>query len=524
MKADLLTLDPRELPAATGSRLYRDYIAGVERAFAFYSFRPLDYAGARARRMGYEYPRRAVSRQLADYNARLGADARARANIEALAEEDTYCVITGQQAGFLGGPAYTAYKIITAMRLADHLSESWDVPVVPVFWLASEDHDFDEINHTYLIKSDGEIGRVRFAWSQQGRPISDLGIGDEVRRAFDEYWRMAAPGPFSAQSREAFSFRTGEGFSTWQARLWSQLFSARGLVVVEPQIVRPTIPEFFVSALEWAPQIRERLVQVTRRLEDAGYEAAIQSEDAGLLYTFGSDGQRMRVRDPQAHLGKAKANPVRYSTDAALRPLLADAALPVVASVLGPGETAYQGMLKPLYELFGLPQPLLYPRHSYTIVPQREAERVRAYKMSIAEMLAERSDPDETLARLVPKKERELFVAARGGLEAALLPLRSYVEGVDPSLTRTWSQTVRRSVDSLAKLEQRAVKARVGQLGFSKLELRRIQNLLLPRSRLQERVLPFAHFYSWHGPNLVDRLYSAGELGDFRHYVLEVED
>jgi len=522
MIAHLMTLDPRELPAATGSRLYWDYISGVERAFAFYSFRPLDFAAALAQRKEHEYPRLAVSRRLAEYNAGLGAHARARANIEALAERDTYCVITGQQAGFLGGPAYTAYKIITALRLADHLSESWQSPVVPVFWLASEDHDFDEINHTYLIKSDGEIGRVRFTWKHQGRPISDLGIGDEVRRAFDEYWRLAAPAPFSAQSRETFSFRAGEGFSTWQARVWSQLFSSRGLVVVEPQIVRPAIPEFFVSALEWAPQIQKRLQDVTQRLAEAGYKAAITSEDAGFLYTFDADGQRVRVRDPRAHLSEAAANPVRYSTDAALRPLLADAALPVVASVLGPGETAYQGMLKPLYELYGLPQPLLYPRHSYTIVSQREAERIRAYKMSVVDVLAERLDAIETLAHLVPEEERALFVSARSGLEAALQPLRSYVEGVDPSLTRTWSQTVQRSVDSLSKLEQRAVKARMGKLGFSKLELRRIRNLLLPRARLQERVLPFAHFYARHGPKMIDHLCSAGELGDFGHHVLEM--
>ena len=126
---------------------------------------------ARLRTKGqYAYPRQAVSRRLAEYNAGLGADARAGANIEALADPDTYCVITGQQAGFMGGPAYTAYKIITAIRLAEHLAKTWGTRVVPVFWLASEDHDFEEINHTYLIKRDGEIGRVRFSWRQQGRP------------------------------------------------------------------------------------------------------------------------------------------------------------------------------------------------------------------------------------------------------------------------------------------------------------------------------------------------------------------
>lgn len=523
MKADLLTLDPRELPAATGSNLYWDYVAGAQDALAFYSLGPLDFDRALACRKDYVYPRRALSRQLADYNAGLGADARASANIEALSEPDTYCVITGQQAGFMGGPAYTAYKIITTIRLAEHLSKSWGIRVVPVFWLASEDHDFYEINHTYLIKSDGEIGRVRFGWDEQGRPISDLAIGDDVRRAFDEYWQMAEQGPFTAQSREAFSFRSGEGFSTWQARVWSQLFSARGLVVVEPQIVRPVVPDFVVFALEHTNEIQSRLDAVTQRLAQAGYEAAITSEDAGILYTFDAGGLRVRVGDAGAHIQHASTNPVQYSTDAALRPLLADTALPVVASVLGPGETAYQGMLKPLYDLYGLPQPLLYPRQSYTILSGHEADRIAAYNTSVTEILQEKLDTASLLTRLVPDDERELFQSAQSDIETALAPLRSYVEELDPSLGRTWSQTVFKSVNTLAKLEQRAAKARMARSGFSKLEMRRIQNALLPRGRLQERVLPFAHFYSQHGPDLLDLLFSAGKLGDFGHHVLEVE-
>jgi bacillithiol biosynthesis cysteine-adding enzyme BshC len=524
MKATLSTLDLQELPAATGSRLYTDYIAGTDRALGFYTFGPLDFDRALERRQGYEYPRLAVSRQLAQYNARLGADACALANIAALEAQDTWCVIAGQQAGFMGGPAYTAYKAITAIRLADYLAERWDTRVVPVFWLASEDHDFDEINHTFLIKSDGEIGRVRFGWRQQGRPISDLSITDDVRRAFDAYWQLAAQGPFAAQAQEAFSFQPGERFSTWQARVWSQLFSPRGLVVVEPQVVRAAVPGFLVSALRWTSQIRQRLEDVAQRLAAAGYPAAITSKDAGLLYTFDEGGQRVRVRNPETHVQDAAVHPGQYSTDAALRPLLADAVLPVVASVLGPGETAYHGMLRPLYELYDLTQPLLYPRHSYTVVSQYETERLRAYQISATEVLAGQVDSAEILAGLVPTEERELFSSARDGINAALEPLRDHVGSVDPSLARTWSQTVQRSMDSLAKLEQRVTKARMGQLGFSKLELRRLQNALLPRSRLQERVLPFAHFYSQHGTELVDLLFSAGELGDFGHQVLSLED
>jgi bacillithiol biosynthesis cysteine-adding enzyme BshC len=484
----------------------------------------MDFDGALDRRQGYAFPRQAVVQRLAAYNAGLGAGVRALSNVEALADPGTFCVITGQQAGLMGGPAYTAYKAITAIRLAQHLTETWGQRVIPVFWLASEDHDFGEINHTYLIKRDGEVGRVRFSWHQQGRPISDLGVTDDVRRAFLEYWRSAAPGPFSAESREAFSWQAEEGFSRWQARVWSRLFSAHGLVMIEPQVVRAAVPDFFTFALERATQIRGALQDVTRRLTAAGYQAAITSEDAGFLYTFDADGRRVRVREPSTHIRDAAENPARYSTGAALRPLLADAALPVIASVLGPGETAYQGMLKPLYELYGIPQPVLYPRHSYTLVSRHEVDRIKAYHTGVIELLAGQVDFSKALTRLLPAEERSAFVSAQNGIEAALSPLRDYLASVDPSLTRTWAQTVRRSLDSLRKLEQRATKARVGQLGFSKLELRRIQNALLPRGRLQERVLPFAYFYSRYGPELVDLLLSIPELGDFGHHVLLLED
>jgi uncharacterized protein YllA (UPF0747 family) len=217
-------------------------------------------------------------------------------------------------------------------------------------------------------------------------------------------------------------------------------------------------------------------------------------------------------------------NPERYSTDAALRPLFADAVLPVVASVLGPGETAYQAMLKPLYELFSLAQPLLFPRKSYTVVSGQEAERIARYKTDASAVLSQELDLDATLSSLVPDSERELFRVARREVEAALAPLCPYLEGVDPSMIRTWTQTVAASQRSLDKLEQRAFKARMGQLGFSKKDLRGVQNALLPRGRLQERVFPLAHLLNRYGPGFVDSVFSAGTLEDFSHHILTMED
>jgi bacillithiol biosynthesis cysteine-adding enzyme BshC len=520
----IASIEPHKLSPATGNSLYLDYVSDRDAAAEFYTHPPNAFAQGLVERKGRTYPRMPLANRLAEYNERIGAHACALAHAEALSQPNTWCVITGQQAGFLGGPVYTAYKIMTTIRLAEHLAALYGTRVVPVFWLASEDHDFYEINHAYLVKPDGEIGRVRFRWREKGRPIVDLPVTGDVKQAYDAYWDRTVPSAYTEWVRKTFSYRAGEGYGEWQARVWSSLFSPRGLVLVEPHIVRPVVPEFFCFALENVQGIQRRLGAVAQRLTAAGYAPALTSELAGTLYTFDAAGSRVRVTDPEMHIAAAASHPERYSTDAALRPLLADAALPIVASVLGPGETAYQAMLKPLYELFEIPQPLLYPRQTYTVVAEREADRLAAYQTHPRAVLTGQLDADAVLRNLVPGQERELYDSARRGIADALAPLRSYVGSIYPGLKRTWEQTVYYATQRLDKLEQRGIEARARQLGFSKGELRRLKNALLPRGRLQERILPLPHFLNRHGPTFVDKMLGTGELGDFSHHVVLVEE
>lgn len=516
-------IDPRELPAVAENRLYLDYVSGAGAAADFYTHSPLDFTVGLESRRGCTYPRQEVSHILAEYNASLGADGSALANIDALKDPSTFCVIAGQQAGFLGGPAYTIYKIATTIRLAAYLQANLAGRMVPMFWLATEDHDFNEINHAYFLQRDGEVGRVRFEWDGIGRPVADLPITEDVRRAYDDYFESVQPGPYLDEVRMQFVPRDGEDYSTWQARLWSQLFSERGLIIVEPRILRRPASDFFRFSLRQAEEIQRRLEAVSKQLMSAGYAPALTSGEAGQLYTFDAQGHRVRVEDPEGHLDTAVDHSERYSTDAALRPLFADAMLPVVVSVLGPGETAYQAMLKPLYELFELPQPVLFPRKSYTVLSESEVERIAEYGTSVGAILKGGLDIDAAFRSLVPTSELEIFDSARGELEAALSPLRPYVESIDPNLGRTWERALASAVQEVNTLEERAVRARMSQRGFSKGELHRLRNVLLPRNRLQERVLPLAHFFNRYGVAFADEVLFAGDLEDFSHYVLVME-
>jgi bacillithiol biosynthesis cysteine-adding enzyme BshC len=520
----IATIDLHELPAAAGNKLFLDYIAGTGKAAEFFTYSPSDLTAALQGRQQHAYPRRDAARLLAEYNARLGAPPRVMENIDALSDPETFCLITGQQAGFLGGPVYTAYKIVTTIRLAAFLEKKLRVRFIPVFWLATEDHDFDEINHTFFLKRDGEVGRSRFRWAQQGRPIADLPLSQDVKRAHSAYLDGIAPGPYLAQVKEWFAPQPDEDFVTWSARVWSQLFAEHGLVIVEPRTLRPLASRFFQFALKQVDEIQHRLQNVSQRLITAGYTPQITSEQAGQLYTFDVAGQRVRIQEPGEHLEKAAAHPERYSTDAALRPLFADAMLPVVASVLGPGETAYQAMLRPLYDLFAVPQPLLFPRKSYTIVSARQSERLLDYRASISTVLTEQLDADAVFRDLIPASELELFASAQRELAAALTPLRAYLESIDPSLNRTWAQTLANMDRSLEKLRERTFKARMSQLGFSKRDLRTLQNALLPRGRLQERVFPLPHFMNVYGKRFIQELFSAGELDNFGHHILTLEE
>ncbi len=512
----------RDLPFLKENRLFLDYIDGAERALSFYSHGPTDYAASLEARRGYAYPREGAADLLAAYNRERDASPETMAQIEALREADTYVIVGGQQAGLLGGPVYATYKILSTIRLARHLSEQLGVRAVPIYWLASEDHDFGEINHTQYIREDGEIGRVAFDWRDKGCPIADLTVTAEVRAALEEYWEATPSGPYAEETQQFFA-PNAERYCDWLASLFLRLFAEDGLVLVEPHVLRPLAGNLFCEMIQQHQAIQERMEEVAARLEQADYEALLSTERAGLMFMFDPDGRRVRIEDPESAAQDAREHPERYSTDAALRALFADSTLPVLASTLGAGETAYQGMLRPLYELFGVPQPLLFPRKSYTILSDEERERLRAYDITPQQMLAQELDRDAILRSRMPAEDLARFDQAREQIQVALAPLKSYLEDLDPNMGRTWEQAANSALRNIDKLEERAMNATLSRAGYSRHELQILSNTLVPRGRLQERELPLSHFTRRFGLGFVEALREAGDLETFGHDVLTLE-
>jgi bacillithiol biosynthesis cysteine-adding enzyme BshC len=501
------------------SRLFLDYASGRESATSLFSSTRREAASvARFVRL-LDRPRVKLSNALSAYNERLAASAVSMTNADALSDKATLCVIGGQQAGFLGGPLYALYKIVSVVRVARDLAKMLEQRVVPVFWLATEDHDLDEVNRVVFLEDSGDLKTYSFDWPGRGRPIEQLpitpevaAVAREVRDRFDarDAWALFEPSP-------------EDDYSTWHARIWSRLFADDGLVLVEPRTIRPLAGAFFESVLSRGSEIGSALADGAQAVRSAGYAPLLDPSEVGRLFRFADDGRRVRVESAAEHLTEAAVAPERYSADVALRPLLADRLFPTIANVLGPSELAYHALLAPLYELLATPQPVAVPRSGYTLLAEDEAALLQLLDLSVEETMSDDFHPSAALERAVSPGLRGGFATAKADVDRALRTLLPDLRDLDPGLEARWRQTAAHAEQALDRLEERARRADLARHGISTKLLVRLRSSVRPTGRPQERVLSFAHAVARHGVEWIGRLPGSGWPDEFAHRLVTLK-
>lgn len=512
-------LDPRTLHP--DSLLFLDYVAGVDRAVRLFARQPTGFAAAADAIAGSARPRIEVADAVRTYNERLGASPAALDNARALADPATLCVVGGQQAGFLGGPAYTAYKILSIVRLATKLSRDLDARVIPVFWLASEDHDVTEINRIRLLDADGSIRTIRFETPARGRAVESLPISPDIVRAADE---ALARLPAGVATRELFAPQKGDDYSRWHGRIWSRLFADDGLVLVEPRTLRSLAGGFFRDALARADEVTNALEAGSDAVRAAGYAPQLESGHVGTPFHFDASGRRIRVEAPADRAADALIEPERYSADVALRPVLTDALLPTVANILGPSEIAYHALLRPLYEMFEVSQPVAVPRHGYTLLSADEAQLLNRLDLSVEQVYADDFDPRAALAGAASPPLREAFTAARRDVASALAALPSLLREIDPGLEARWRQTSQRADQAINRLEDHAIRADLARrTGASAKRLHALRASLRPSDVPQERGLSLVHFVGQFGVEWIRALPGSESPDRFAHHVVTIQ-
>jgi bacillithiol synthase len=455
--------------------------------------------------------------------------------VKALAHPASRAVVTGQQAGLLGGPAYTFYKAISTIVLARQLSTP-EAPVVPVFWVASQDHDAAEVRETWLLDLNEHEQHLQLPLPS-GRPVGRISLEASWVAAILEALRNFKGQPehqawviglveAAAKGSELGTAGT-VSYADWFAKLISSILGPFGLVVFDP--LEPGLAALFKPFLKdelERPLAGPEAIEVAaEKLEAQGFAAQLRRPPGSTnLFLECDDGERRLLKFDgtnfladrtytRADLERIlEADPSRITPAAGLRPILADAVLPSAISVLGPSELAYQLELGGVYHLHGVAQPLLWPRLSVTWIEPPVKRILERYGLTAAAFMA---DPNGTLERLMLSRSgaNEHLNTGLRDLEAAFATLEAGIAPLDETLLGALERSRARVLGHVQRLEGKIAKALVNREETSERQFGRLNTHLMPAGIPQERRTNFLSQLMKFGPVLLERLLALEATG-----------
>jgi bacillithiol biosynthesis cysteine-adding enzyme BshC len=506
------------------SRLFSDYLGRSSKLLPFYpSLRASQNPGSFAPNISYAASmRETVASVLEKQNRSLGAGEAALKNIDRL-RQGAFTVVSGQQVGLFGGPLLAFLKAAHAVRLARDLTQQ-GTDTIPVFWMASEDHDLAEVNHVYLPQPDSALKKLTVeANGTTGAPMSEMRLEPQIERLVADASELLGDTSFTDILRECY--RTGETMSGAFARLFARVFAAHGLVLLDPadaELHRIVTP-LFRRAVGEAAEIARALQQRGKDLENAGYHEQVKVTSGSVLLFAIQDGARVGIQRQNDHfnIGKEKLTqeellahierePARFNANVLLRPVMQDTLLPTLAYIGGPAEVAYFAQGSVVYErLLGRVTPIL-PRFSATIVEPKMEKLIQRYGLQLADLYHGADALAEKLAqKTLPPEVDEQFRSALAIVTHTMASAKEALERLDPTLVEAAERATSKMRYQVGRLHRRAARAALLRTHILSQHATQIVNSLFPDKSLQERTVGGAYFLSKHGLELIDTLVEA---------------
>lgn len=478
----------------------------------------------------------------------LGCHAAQRRNLEALAAEDALVVVTGQQPGLLGGPLFCLYKALGAVRMAAAASAVLGRPVVPVFWVASEDHDWSEVSRARLAGPGGEVVSLRLPGAGDFRSAGTIQVPPEARHMVGELEAIFPPtpagAPFAAMLRGSLQGTGRLTLAGWFTAQWQALLGARGLLFYDPMLpgLRSAAAPIFAGAAEHSAAASEAIRDMGVRVRAAGYTPGLDLEPdhvhlfvyhQGRRLSLHREGGRIRTKGGEvdlspAELGhRAALDPAGFSPNVALRPIVQDFTLPVLAQLGGPGEVAYLAQLGPVFALWGRRAPLVAMRPGCTLLLPEDQAALGTAGVSVAELRQDAVAAIERAAAAGSPADLDAALAgARATVDAAYVALGRELAPISPHMPEIVRGNAERVRYQLDYLERKARQHRRRAQGELVTGLRAANGRLFPGGGPQERSsLAWPYLYRW-GTRFLDALADAlGSPASFgQHHLLTWRD
>lgn len=503
------------------SKLFKTYTSKFSTLKDFYSGEPFDEQEIRSKASTIE-KKESHSKYISalkELHAKLDIDQNEQ--LDKLAKKDSLAIVTGQQLGVYGGPLFTIYKTISTILLAKEWEEKLSRPVVPVFWLADEDHDFDEISW-FGIPGNDEFCKLDYNEESKDKLVSEVEITSSIIDLKEAMKEEMFDTDFSKDLWDLFDscYKEGVTFRTAFAQMMNRLFGKHGLLIVGSNFkaVKNIVSDTFVDSIKKASEIKESLQSKSEELAEIFHQQVVLG-DSNLFYIDDS-ARRVKIEKNNGNwmasdnswteselIDCIKENPERFSPNVFFRPIIQDQLLPTLGYVAGPGEVAYYGQMKDLYPHFDLEMPIIFPRFSATLI-EAGIDRILDKIPFKFERYGERiEDLEKEYAKKSESTDIEaLFSEWKSNIQSSSEDPKEAIINIDGSLEGLIGKTVSGFETELDKLKGRVYRSIKQQEQTQLQRIRKIKAQLYPDNGLQERMVSFMYFMNKYGVSIWDEL------------------
>jgi bacillithiol biosynthesis cysteine-adding enzyme BshC len=499
------------------------------------------WADAIARTRALPRERAAVAALLRAQQDRREAPQGARDAAARLADAATVAIVTGQQAGAFGGPLFTLLKAITAIQLARRTAREQHAEVVPIFWVDAEDHDWDEVASCTVLDANFQPHTIVLPKPDGAgeRSVATLRLDSRVEQTLEELANALGETEFSHDLLASLhaAYRPGVGMADAFSRWLETLLGPHGLVVYDSSdpASKPLVADLFARELGAAGRTAALAKDAGDALAERGHQPQVVPQPDSIAL-FHLDGARRPIRrqgdqfvagdntfTADALTEQVRTSPALFSPNVLLRPLVQDTLFPTVCYVAGPSELAYLGQLRGVYESFGVPMPLMYPRATATLIDSATARFLGKYKVPIEEFQPQdESALNRVLGSLLPQSVEQALSEAEAAMRGAMERVIETMPAVDPTLAGAARATLAKMEQDLRALQNKMIQAAKRRDDTLRRQFMRAQAQIFPLGHPQERTLSVVYFLNRYGPAAIDRLLTDLPLALGQHWILTI--
>ncbi|MET1014487.1 MAG: bacillithiol biosynthesis cysteine-adding enzyme BshC [Paenisporosarcina sp.] len=443
-------------------------------------------------------------------------------------EDNAFVVIGGQQAGLLTGPLYSIHKAISAILLAKQQREVLQHPVIPVFWIAGEDHDLDEINSTFTHANGRLVKHTYNDRPNRKQMASETELdAEKVNMLIDSVFKQARETMHTKNlllklKSHATSCRT---YSEFFSKLMHDFFANEGLLLIDAayEPLRKLESPYFTKLIEESHEISKRVVQQEQLFNELGYGEPIQAAFDNAHLFFVEEGERFLLKrkddlfindtadiqlTKEELLQIAKNSPEKLSNNVVTRPLMQEMLFPVLAFVGGPGELAYWGTFKTVFEHFNMELPVMVPRLSITLVDRKSSQYLDDLHLTIEDVFTGHliSRKQDFILGIQDDKAHEMINEMQKSLNKYYEEFQSYIENSEISIGNIVNTNLGNHLKQFTYLKHKIEEDALIRHETMIRKFQHLEGMLFPEQTLQERNYNPYLFMNEAGDSLVEKL------------------